>query len=212
MIDSIVPLEIPVYDHARPDIIDNSPLRQQTIPVKDLLDPQVLHFAECLKKSAVTALGISANQVLHRFNNCRICYIRLRSSVNYHVPPEQEFETMMFNPQIIRHGDQTSEDSESCVSIEIAGKYGMERAWATRIPRWDSITVAYQTVEQHGGKLQIIEKSITAEHNSTVPSVLPRLLQHEIADHLEGILFTDRSRGEVLPVSAAGKKPPSNRK
>ncbi len=77
----------------------------------------------------------------------------------------------VLNPRVVRRSIRTSDDEEGCLSIP--GVYGVVRR-----PR--TVTVEYADVDGRNRK----EK---------VSGLLARVFQHEI-DHLNGILFIDRTK------------------
>jgi len=84
---------------------------------------------------------------------------------------------VLANPEIIAHSEQTEEDSEGCLSIPgIQGK----------VPRFVKVIVK-------GQKPDGIHVEISAK------GLLARVFQHEI-DHLNGVLFIDRSNPDSLSV------------
>lgn len=77
----------------------------------------------------------------------------------------------VINPRVVRRSIRTATEEEGCLSIP--GVFGLVR-------RPKNVTVAYSDPE---GK----------NHQEKVSGLLARVFQHEI-DHLNGILFIDRTK------------------
>jgi len=77
----------------------------------------------------------------------------------------------VINPRIVKRSIRTETDEEGCLSVP--GVYGLVR-------RARSVTVTYLAVDG-------------TAHREKVSGLLARVFQHEI-DHLDGILFTDRTK------------------
>jgi peptide deformylase len=75
---------------------------------------------------------------------------------------------LLINPTIVTHGNNKSFGDEGCLSVDHGKR-------TVRVKRWDTITVAFQTIR--GEHREVIARGFSA-----------RVLQHEI-DHLDGKLI-----------------------
>ena len=103
----------------------------------------------------------------------------------------QERLTAFINPKIVTHSQKktllkASEHFEGCLSVPKI--YGP-------VPRWDWLTITYQTINDQG---QVEEKE------EKYQGFLARVIQHEY-DHLQGVLFTDHLLENNLPAYSIEK-------
>jgi peptide deformylase len=103
----------------------------------------------------------------------RIFLVEVRGGpANPRYPSQGEVPlTVLINPEIVRHSDETAEDWEGCLSIpDLRG----------RVPRWTSLTLSALDRES---------KPVTIE----AADFFARVIQHEL-DHLDGVMFLDRMK------------------
>lgn len=87
-----------------------------------------------------------------------------------------EYEGELLNPRITRFGDGGYECWDSCFSVRVA--------FFGKVNRWTDVTVEFHTLS---GDTRVVEAT----------GKFSELLQHEI-DHLDGVLFTDKIRGNGM--------------
>lgn len=89
---------------------------------------------------------------------------------------DETFRTIaMINPEIIENSGEKCADKEGCLSVP--GESG-------EVERWTWIKVTFLDTD---GKKYIL----------TLTDLAARIVQHEI-DHLDGVLFVDKIREDVL--------------
>lgn len=121
-----------------------------------------------VKDSSNGSVGVAAPQVGH---NVRLVAVSLLSSYE-----DERYRTIaMFNPVILEKSETCERDAEGCLSVP-----GM-RGDVVRPKR---IRLKYSDAE---GKTFIRD----------MEGLMARIVQHEI-DHLDGILFTDKTVGEAV--------------
>ena len=156
-----------------------------TIPNKLLEDPTekvgkitdyIKDVAEDLMDTVLKAedpegAGLSANQI---GVNKRMCAVRnfYEDSKTGNVSSE---DTILINPKIISHSNETGMDWEGCLSVPDV--YG-------QVPRFKKIKIKAKGID--GQKVRL-----------TASGYFARVIQHEL-DHLEGILFTERVQGKTI--------------
>ena len=143
-------------------------LRTKASPVEKVDDPNIIKLIEGLIDTAIAnqGVGIAAPQI---FQPYRLFVIASRPCDRYPHAPNMA-PTPMINPRIVAHGDTIIKDWEGCLSIP--NTRGL-------VPRYQEITVEYTTPE---GEVK----------QDILTSFVARIFQHEL-DHLDGILFTDRT-------------------
>ena len=101
--------------------------------------------------------------------------IRLATTIQWRTKSDGSMsetgETVLINPTIIKHSDETFSSEEACLSIPDFIGY---------IDRYRRVTVEYQDIHANHKTKEFIG------YNAAV-------VQHEI-DHLDGILFVDRMK------------------
>lgn len=121
-----------------------------------------------VKNPANRSVGVAAPQVGH---NVRLIAVSLLSTYD-----DEDYRTVaMFNPVVLEKSEILESDSEGCLSVP-----GM-RGDVLRPKR---IRLKYSDAS---GKLFMREMN----------GLMARIVQHEI-DHLDGILFTDKTVGEAV--------------
>lgn len=148
----------------------NSVLRTRTAEAARADDPAVQKLIDDMIVTMYEkdGIGLAAPQVNRSYRISVLC------------PYPERFEEyrekkndalVIINPVIVRHSLFKEDGEEGCLSVpEIFGV----------VRRWKSVTVAYS--DREGAK-----KTVQAS------GLLARCLQHEI-DHLDGILFVDRTK------------------
>ncbi|WP_416666243.1 peptide deformylase [Egbenema bharatensis] len=142
-------------------------LRQISQPVASPGDDSIQtlsnHLLTTLRQS--NGVGIAAPQVgqLHR-----LLIVASRPNLRYPNAPEMK-PTVMIDPQILAHSDETVKDWEGCLSIP--GIRGL-------VPRYTEIEIEYTTAK---GK----------HKRQYLTDFVARIFQHEL-DHLNGLVFLDR--------------------
>ncbi|MEK7122987.1 MAG: peptide deformylase [Patescibacteria group bacterium] len=152
-------------------IRDNNPiLRTRSMDVLHVQDKTIQKLIDDMIPTMYQkdGVGLAAPQVGAGFRISVIC----PDPERYEAYRENKSEALVIiNPTIISHSLFREEGEEGCLSVpEI---FGMVR-------RWKSVTAAY--LDRDGTK-KIIKAS----------GLLARCLQHEI-DHLDGVLFVDRTK------------------
>lgn len=122
--------------------------------------------------------GLSANQI---GITKRVCVVRdfkdnLPTNEANSVSPFAE--KVLINPEIISKSKESDTDWEGCLSVP--NQYG-------KVTRATKIKIIYQ--DERGKNMKL---------NAT--GFFARIIQHEI-DHLNGIVFTERVRGKLVPES-----------
>ncbi len=137
-------------------------LRYKTEPVERVTTKFQDVALELLKAMySLNAIGLAANQVGLKIS---LCVLDPASMWNKKMP------IVMFNPQVVEHGEELYISPEGCLSLPELG---------IRVPRFRKVVVNYLGID---GKEHTIK-----DDNSLLASVL----QHEI-DHLSGVLMIDR--------------------
>ena len=141
--------------------------------VRNILDPEVQEtigdlLATCADFDGV---GIAAPQI---DQSLRIVVVASHPSPRYPKAPNMK-PTPMINPRITRRSAAKKKDWEGCLSVP-----GL-RALVSR-----SIWIKIEYMDR-AGKL----------HRSRFKDFVARIIQHEI-DHLDGVLFVDRTRGRDM--------------
>ena len=138
-------------------------LRFITEPV-DRVDRQLQSIAvdllECMYLE--NAVGLAANQVGLKI---RLCVVDPAFMYGRKMP------IVLFNPEIVEHGEETFQAPEGCLSFPELGLL---------VPRFRNIEVKFLGLDGR-------ERTIRDDN-----SLLSSVLQHEI-DHLNGVLFVDRA-------------------
>jgi peptide deformylase len=119
-------------------------------------------------------VGIAAPQI---GESCRIIIVASHPNIRYPDAPLMS-PLAMINPRIISHSEEIVMATEGCLSVK--EKRG-------HVPRYRDIVVEYITRD---GKFQQKEYS----------DFIARIIQHEL-DHLNGILFVDHLKDELLVIS-----------
>lgn len=150
--------------------IGNPVLREVCRPVstEELATPRMQQFIDDLieTKRAANGAGIAAPQVGQAI---RVFVVEVKDNPRYPYKPEAEL-TVCVNPEIEFLTEERYLNFEGCLSIpDLRGK----------VPRCPHIRVT--AVDRNGQPFERIVKGITAG-----------TFQHEF-DHIEGILFPDRS-------------------
>ncbi|MFA7685940.1 MAG: peptide deformylase [Candidatus Gracilibacteria bacterium] len=141
---------------------ENNPmLRTASVPVKKF-DAVLKKFAKEMRETMIKldGLGLAAPQV---GENIRMIAV----TMNY--GSKNASVTIMINPEILSHGDETEVAEEGCLSLP--GTYG-------KVERYKNIVVAFTDIDGEKYVLKL------AELNA-------RVVQHE-TDHLNAVLFIDR--------------------
>lgn len=149
---------------------NNQILRTRSADVFDVCDTRIQQLinAMILTMYERNGIGLAAPQV---GRGLRIAVIAPAPERFEEYRKKKNEALVIINPVITRHSLFREEGEEGCLSVpEI---FGIVR-------RWKSVTVAYLDRE---GSMKTIKSS----------GLLARCLQHEI-DHLDGILFIDRTK------------------
>lgn len=148
----------------------NSVLRTRGADVVDIHAPEIQQLIDDMIVTMYTkdGIGLAAPQVNKAVRISVLC----PDPEHYEDYREEKKEALvMINPVVVRHSLFREDGEEGCLSVpEIFGV----------VRRWKSVTVAY--LDRAGNKKQIAASGLIA-----------RCLQHEI-DHLDGILFVDRTK------------------
>lgn len=137
-------------------------LRFKTEPVKSVTHSHQGIAMELLEfMYSLNAVGLAANQVGLKISLCVLDPIFML---------DKKMPIVMFNPQIMEHGEELYDSPEGCLSLPALG---------LKVPRFRNIVVDYLGID--GRKRTIRDDK----------SLLGSVLQHEI-DHLNGVLMTDR--------------------
>lgn len=130
--------------------------------------PLALEMVKYVKDPKNRCVGVAAPQVGH---NVRLVAVSLLNSYE-----DENFRTVaMFNPVVLEKSDVLESDGEGCLSVP-----GM-RGDVLRPKR---IRLKYSDEK---GNLFVREMN----------GLMARIVQHEI-DHLDGVLFTDKTVGEAV--------------
>ena len=142
-------------------------LRQSAQLVTDVSDENIQQLVDALLTTSMNAngVGIAAPQVSR---SCRLFLVCSHPNPRYPDAPWME-PTVMINPRLISHSDETVKGWEGCLSVP-----GV-RGW---VPRYQAIAVEY--LDRYG-----------KPHHQEFSDFVARIFQHEL-DHLNGILFIDR--------------------
>lgn len=140
----------------------------ESVTEAELSDSKMQRFIDDMVETMrdVNGVGIAAPQV---HVSKQIIVIEVSSS-NPRYPKQKEVPlTIVVNPSIVNHGEETVNGWEGCLSVpDLRGL----------VPRWNTLKV--QGLERNGGKVSF-----------EVEGFLARVFQHEI-DHLNGKVFLDR--------------------
>lgn len=160
-------------------------------------DKRLLKFVarleqQLLSKKNPEGVGLAAPQVNKAWQIFTMRHVQQpQDQPDQHREKKQNLEknqdqlTTFINPVIIEHSKNKTllkapEHFEGCLSIpEIYGP----------VPRWDWVTVKYQSFNK-AGKVE--------EKTEKYQGFLARIIQHEY-DHLQGVLFTDHLLEQDLP-------------
>ncbi|HEY9628387.1 MAG TPA: peptide deformylase [Coleofasciculaceae cyanobacterium] len=142
-------------------------LRQIAQPIDNIHDEGVQRLVNSLMTTLVSSngVGIAAPQVAVSY---QLLIVASRPNLRYPNAPKMS-PTVMINPRLLSHSQETVKDWEGCLSIP--GIRGL-------VPRYLSIDVEYTTLE---GTIQ----------QQTLTDFVARIFQHEF-DHLSGLVFLDR--------------------
>ncbi len=147
-------------DHSKEEF--DKRLRYKTEPVEKVTSKFQDVALELLKAMySLNAIGLAANQVGLKI---QLCVLDPAFLFGKKIP------IVMFNPQIVEHGEELYGSPEGCLSLP---EFGLT------VPRFRKVVVKYLGI---GGKEHTIK-----DDNSLLASVL----QHEL-DHLNGVLMVDR--------------------
>jgi len=152
--------------------LGNPILRQKSTPVpKSRL--QSIAFQKFLDKLAKTCLknkgvGIAAPQV---GKNIRVIVVHVDPSNPRYLGKKYFPLTIVINPKVIEHSDETKEDWEGDLSVDLRGL----------VPR--PVTCVVNGFDREG-------KEVTFNLKNDFHA---RVFQHEI-DHLDGVMFLDKVR------------------
>lgn len=181
-------------------IIAPHPVLRQKAKEVEVFDKKFFAFAKelaqtLLEKENPRGVGLAAPQV----NKSWRLFVAVLGEKNQESEkPELEFfinpRITKFSPLQILGGMDGSERFEGCLSIPLF--YGP-------VPRYEWIEVEYQSLDlrelQKKGQAQIVSKM------ARLTDFDARIVQHEY-DHLEGILFTDYTLKNNLPIYVTDKK------
>lgn len=181
-------------------IIAPHPVLRQKSKEVEVFDKKFFAFAKelaqtLLEKENPRGVGLAAPQV----NKSWRLFVAVLGEKNQESEkPELEFfinpRITKFSPLQILGGMDGSERFEGCLSIPLF--YGP-------VPRYEWIEVEYQSLDlrelQKKGQAQIVSKM------ARLTDFDARIVQHEY-DHLEGILFTDYTLKNNLPIYVTDKK------
>ena len=156
--------------------IPNKILTQKSPKIK-YIDKDIQETAQNLKDTLAQAknpegAGISAPQI---GKSIRLVVVKRFLSSPTDPGKVASEDIVLINPKIISTSKETNSDWEACLSVP--DTYG-------KVQRFEKIKVFAQDLL--GNKIKIKATGFFA-----------RIIQHEI-DHLDGILFTSRVKGEVL--------------
>lgn len=181
-------------------IIAPHPVLRQKAKEVEVFDKKFFAFAKelaqtLLEKENPRGVGLAAPQV----NKSWRLFVAVLGEKNQESEkPELEFfinpRITKFSPLQILGGMDGSERFEGCLSIPLF--YGP-------VPRYEWIEVEYQSLDlrelQKKGQAQVVSKI------ARLTDFDARIVQHEY-DHLEGILFTDYTLKNNLPIYVTDKK------
>lgn len=181
-------------------IIAPHPVLRQKAKEVEVFDKKFFAFAKelaqtLLEKENPRGVGLAAPQVNKSW---RVFVAVLGEKNQESEKPNLEFfinpRITKFSPLQILGGMDGSERLEGCLSIPLF--YGP-------VPRYEWIEVEYQSLDlrelQKKGQAQIVSKM------ARLTDFDARIVQHEY-DHLEGILFTDYTLKNNLPIYVTDKK------
>lgn len=148
-------------------------IRTKAKEIADVSDPKLQELIDAMIATCEdsSGVGIAAPQV---YESIRMFIVASYPSIRYPKAPKMK-PTAMINPKIIFASEKMEEDWEGCLSIP--GIRGL-------VPRHTLIKVEYTDRE---GKKQ----------TKTFKDFIARVFQHEY-DHLDGIVFLDRSDPQSL--------------
>lgn len=146
----------------------NEILRTVSEPIKksELKDYKKLgaEMLKYIKNPENWGVGLAAPQVGYNKRLVVVSLLRDRE--------DEDFKTViMINPEILDHSEEKDLDIEGCLSVP--GEQG-------KVARWHMIKLQY--LDEKGKEKKLILEGLSA-----------RIVQHEI-DHLDGILFTDKTQ------------------
>lgn len=158
-------------------------LRNKSLPVTTI-DKKLIEFIKDMEKTLMgkkdpQGVGLSAPQLNKN--------LRLFSTFFEHGGNKPEIRTYI-NPEIIRASDKMTLGPDSKKPI-LEGCLSIPNVWGA-VQRHHWIKLNYYT----------LNPNLTLEkHSQRFESFPARVIQHEF-DHLEGILFTDRTLKDNLPL------------
>jgi peptide deformylase len=149
----------------------NSVLRQRAQPI-DPLDPELPRLIARMSESLekTGGVGLAAPQI---GVSRRVLLVRHGTRPKGHPTRVEAY----LNPVLEWSSPESEDDYEACLSIDRGG--GL-------VPRAKAVRVRYQLA---GGESRVVE---LADWDA-------RIMQHEL-DHLDGRLFVDRLKGELMPL------------
>lgn len=161
---------------------NNEILRKKSEKV-DIFDNEIKEFCEILIEMmyAYDWVWLAAPQV---WKNIRIIATTQRKETKKWQKTNRTivWETAMVNPEILEHSEEKRKWEEACLSVP-----GL--CWD--VERWIRIVVKYQDKKWK-------------EHIQKFTWFSAVVIQHEM-DHLEGILFTDKTIGKIRKINENSK-------
>ena len=157
---------------------DNKILRKKSEKV-DIFDDEIREFSEILLDLmyAYDWVGLAAPQV---GKNIRVIATTQWKEIKKWRKTDKEIigETAMINPEILDHSDEKKKWEEACLSVP----------WfCGDVERWTRIVVRFQDKKWK-------------DHVQKYTWFSAVVIQHEM-DHLEWILFTDKTIGEIRKIN-----------
>jgi peptide deformylase len=152
--------------------IEDPRLRQVSLPISDLANPQIQHLIDVMLTAVVAhqGVGLAAPQLAHPV---RLLVVASRPNRRYPDAPLM-VPTIMINPVILSYDDHREKGWEGCLSVP--GQRG-------QVHRYRQVEVEY--LDRQGQTCRQLWQGFVA-----------RIFQHEY-DHLEGQLFLDRLESEA---------------
>lgn len=162
--------------------IPNPILRGKTTKITKF-DEEVRKLITDLKDTLASAhnpegAGLSSNQIGIAKRVCVVRNFKDNLQANGVDSVPSFVEKILINPKIVSKSKENNIEWEGCLSVP--NQYG-------RVSRATKIKVAYQ--DEEGKRMKLSATGFFA-----------RVIQHEI-DHLDGIVFTDRVKGKLVPES-----------